>query len=205
MEEGTLANQPLLWLEGTQSHYHTGFAAEIKVVFGPRMRPDRLLEPEEVEVYLHDPRGGKSPLSLRKKEKNWLVFSFLPQEEGALTVIGERRGEGRQYLAKTIISVGHDIVLAPTPAGLPLELQPLSSLEVHQGDSFTLTLLGGGQPQPEGEVLATYSFNLEETFPYKRKTDAAGRATFPLEKMGNWLFVAQASGFLTTYTLLRVR
>jgi hypothetical protein len=124
-------------------------------------------------------------------------FEAYLREEGLEPVIeerrrrGERAAPGRELYSRSVKSLlavggagGRD-----SPLGLPLELIVESDARaLDQGEALAVRLLFRGRPLPGAQVVAMPRESPEGRV--VRRTDAAGRATFPLPRTGPWLVKA---------------
>ena len=89
--------------------------------------------------------------------------------------------EGGQYL-KTSVTYADHIEGTPKAQGMELEIVPsVDPTKLKAGDKLEITLLMGGKPVPDTEVIAEYTTDSDNK---SIKTDANGKATIIVRNTG---------------------
>lgn len=125
-------------------------------------------------------------------------FEGYLQEEGLTNVMHQRQTEGDtgqpatelySRCAKSIILVDGNSAGFDTPAGLPLEVIPLSEpLGYQPGQPYHLRLLRDGKPLPDAQIKA--QLHGKKRYLLTAVSDAQGNVAISLPEAGVWLFSA---------------
>lgn len=125
-------------------------------------------------------------------------FEGYLQEEGLTNVMRQRQAEGDSGLpatelysrcAKSIILVDGNSAGFDKPAGLPLEVVPLSEpLGYQPGQPYRLQLLRDGKPLPGAQIKA--QLQGKKRYLLKAVSNAQGEVAISLPEAGVWLFSA---------------
>jgi uncharacterized GH25 family protein len=104
--------------------------------------------------------------------------------------MGVDAAESYRRVTKAIIQVGPLDSRAPThattPLGLPLEIVPERNPYAGSGGEMPVRVFFEGEPLP-GALVKLTRLEHDETPVEVRRTDFAGRASFPLVPSGTWL------------------
>lgn len=202
-----------IWLEHDMRHVHVGETVECKLLYGHNMKIDGVAVVENVKATVFDPANEKRDMVVDAGDDG-LIARFIPVIDGYHTIAveydagiytvtdeGWQKGPKRNYekvkssgyyyqYAKTIIS-GHELEEYKLETGQELEIILLDFKHYHVGDDITLKVLCDGRVLQDAMINATYRGREGEAI--VMKTDTEGKATFKLEKEGNWLFKVRHS------------
>ena len=202
-----------IWLEHNMRHVHVGETVECKLLYGHNMKIDGVAVVENVKATVFDTANEKHDLAVDAGDDG-LVVRFDPVLDGYHTIAveydagiytiteeGWQKGPKKNYekvkssgyycqFAKTILP-GHGPEEYKLETGQELEIIPLDFRHYHVGDDITLKVLYDRRVLQDAMINATYSGQEGEAI--ETKTDAEGKATFKLEKEGNWLFKVRHS------------
>lgn len=197
-----------IWLEYGKRHMHVGKTVECKLFFGHNMKVDGVVDAKKVKASVFDPTNEGHDLIVGTGD-GCLVIKFDPAIDGFHTVVadydggiftvtddGWQKGPKKNYenvkssgyyrqFLKTIIP-GHGIKEYELATGQELEIIPLDFRGYCVGDNISMKILYNGKPLKYANINATYKGREGDAI--LTKTDTEGKATFYLEKEGNWFF-----------------
>lgn len=202
IEESSKTREIEIWLEPqTQhGHFHPGEEAKLKLSKGYNMQSLADAPLDAPKVFLA--RDGKEEEIQFLASSDFSEINLGEVADGLVTVWAYESGACDLY-AKVIVEVGHHHHHEIKPVGLPLEIAPVDYSHVHLGDNYRIQVLKGGEPLAGAEVRATYTGSHRREYPFRLKTDEAGKAGVFLTARGNWLFSVKDDHVISTFTLIK--
>lgn len=192
-----------IWMEPAteHGHFHGGEEVIIRLQSGYNMKAADHAHWHGVQAWMHHEAGEKTALELHEHH-GAMTINLGQEADGLLQIYAEMAADKRLF-AIILMEIGHHHHHHVEAIGLPLEIVPVQYSHARMGESYEVQLLQAGKPLAGAELRVTYASTRNADYPHRLVTDQEGKARLFLTARGNYLFTAEDSENICSFTLVK--